>query len=85
MARFKPVNVQLDADQRVEADAIYQRLRTAFDAEARRVAELMASKATNQIFGATEFELRDRLHALGAETLEAVAQERVKKGRLSWS
>lgn len=85
MARFKAVNVQLNADQRAEADRIFERIRGAFESEARVLAELMASKEDRHLFGQTEFELRDRVHALGAEVLEATAKERVKKGRLSGS
>ena len=80
MSRFKPVSVELNADQQAEAERIYQRIRGAFDDEARRMSQLMASKADGQIFGQTEFELRDREHELGAEVLEATAAERSKKG-----
>lgn len=80
MSRFKPVGAELSAEQQAEADRIYQRIREAFDAEARRLAKLMASKDDRHLFGQTEFELRDRVHALGAEVLEATAAERSKKG-----
>lgn len=80
MARFKAVQVELDAEQQAESERIYQRIRGAFDDEARRMAQLMASKDDRHIFGETEFELRDRVHALGAEVLEATAAERSKKG-----
>jgi hypothetical protein len=75
----------LSAEQQAEADLIYERIRGAFDAEARRLAELMASKETRHIFGETEYQIRDRVHALGAEVLAATAEERVKKGGLSGS
>jgi hypothetical protein len=77
--------VVLSAEQLTEADLIYERIRGAFDQEARRLAELMASKETRHIFGETEYQIRDRVHALGAEVLAATAEERVKKGRLSGS
>ncbi len=80
MSRFKPVAVDLSAEQEAEAERIYQRIHVAFDEEARRLATLMASKEDSQLFGQTEFELRDRVHALGAEVLEATAAERSKKG-----
>lgn len=75
----------LNAQQQAEAQLIYERIRGAFDEEARRLAALMASKETRHIFGETEFEVRDRVHALGAQVLEATTQERIKKGRLSGS
>lgn len=85
MTRFKPVNVQLTAEQRAEAERIETRLKAAFSQELKRMAELLASKPNGQLFGQAEFELRDRCHALGAEVLEVAAEERVKKGRLSGS
>lgn len=75
----------LSAEERAEAAVIYERIRGAFDEEARRLAELMASKEAGQIFGETEYQVRDRVHALGAEVLALTAEERVKKGRLSGS
>ena len=53
MARFKSVNVELNSDQAAEAERIYQRIRQAFDEEARRLAKLMASKPDSQLFGQT--------------------------------
>lgn len=75
----------LSVEQRAEADLIYERIRGAFDEEARRLAELMASKETRHLFGEAEYQIRDRVHALGAEVLAATAEERVKKGGLSGS
>lgn len=85
MVRKHLSQVVLSAEQLTEADLIYERIRGAFDQEARRLAELMASKETRHIFGETEYQIRDRVHALGAEVLAATAEERVKKGRLSGS
>ena len=85
MARKHLSQVVLSAEQQAEADLIYERIRGAFDQEARRLAELMASKETRHIFGETEYQIRDRVHALGAEVLAATAEERVKKGGLSGS
>ena len=85
MRRKHSAQMVLSAEQKAEAELIYERIRGAFDQEARRLAELMASKETRQIFGETEYQIRDRVHALGAEVLAATAEERVKKGRLSGS
>jgi hypothetical protein len=84
MGRTKP-DVALDTNQEAEAERIYERLREAFDDELKRMARLMASKPNRQLFGQTEFELRDRIHALGAQMLEAAADERQKKGRIRGS
>jgi hypothetical protein len=84
MGHTKP-DVALDANQEAEAERLYERLRGAFDDELKRMARLMASKPNRQLFGQTEFELRDRIHELGAQLLEAAADERQKKGRLRGS
>jgi hypothetical protein len=84
MARSKP-NVELDAEQEAEAQRIYERLRGAFDEELKTMARFMASKANHQLFGQTEFDLRDRVHELGARVLETAADERQKRGRVRGS
>ncbi len=83
MAKQLTETSTLTTDQQDEADRIYQQIRAAFDGEARRLAQLMAAKPTAKLFGETEFEVRDRLHELGQRLLEAAADVRVKKGRLS--
>jgi hypothetical protein len=80
MARRKPVEVALDEQQEVEAQRIYERLGEVFDEERMRIARCLASKANRELLGQTEFEIRDRVHALGAQALEAAAEERQKKG-----
>ena len=81
MSRSKP-SIDLDEEQEAEAQRIYERLQGAFDEELKSMARLMASKANHQLFGQTEFELRDRVHELGAKALEVAADERQKKGRV---
>lgn len=81
MSRSQP-NVELNEEQEAEAQRIYERLREAFDEELRTMARFMASKPNRELFGQTEFELRDRVHELGAQVLETAADERQKKGRV---
>ena len=69
----------LTPDQEAQAQAIYQRLKDAFDAEALRLARLMASQDDAHLLGDTEFRVRDRVHALGAQVLQTALDER-KKG-----
>lgn len=64
----------------VEEQRVYELLGRVSDQELRRMAKLLAGKGDAELFGKTEFELRDRVHALGARALEAVAEERQKKG-----
>ena len=81
MARSQ-LKVDLNEEQEAEAQRIYERLQGAFDEELKSMARLLASKANHQLFGQTEFELRDRVHELGAKALEVAADERQKKGRV---
>jgi hypothetical protein len=81
MARSQPT-VELNEEQAAESQRIYERLRGAFAAELQAMARFMASKPNHQLFGQTEFELRDRVHELGARVLETAADERQKKGRI---
>jgi len=41
---------------------------------------LLAAKPTTQLLGATEFEVREAVHRLGARTLEAALDGRKKGG-----
>jgi hypothetical protein len=74
--------VELSVEQQAEAQRIYERLGPLFEEERKRMARLLASKGDSELFGKTEYELRDRVHELGAKTLEAAADERQKKGRI---
>ena len=85
MARTKLASPALDVEQQAEADRIFERLQGPFLDEARRLSQLMASKETRQLFGETEYQVRDGVHGLGAQVLAAAADERVKKGGLSRS
>jgi hypothetical protein len=75
-------HVELSEEQEAEAQRIYERLGAAFDQERMRMARLLASKPNEQLFGQTEYELRDRVHELGARVLETAADERQKRGRI---
>lgn len=61
------------------AERIYQTLRQATDSDLRGLAELLASKPDRQLLGQTEFDVRDRVHKIGAKAFEAALEER-KKG-----
>jgi hypothetical protein len=44
------------------------------------MARLLVSKADRDVLGATEFEIRDRVHDIGAFAIEAALNERKKRG-----
>ena len=85
MSSERHLQKELNAEQEAEAQRIYERLEAAFDQERMRMARLMACKGNHELFGATEYEVRDRVHELGARVLETAAEERQKKGRVRGS
>jgi hypothetical protein len=72
--------MDLTPAQKAEAQRLYQALQGPFLDEASRLAELLASKADAQLLGKTEFEVRDALHRLGAQALQAALEGRKKGG-----
>jgi hypothetical protein len=70
----------LTTDQVDLAERIYQSLRQATDSDLRSLAELLACKPDRQLLGQTEFEVRDRVHTIGAKALETALEERKKGG-----
>jgi hypothetical protein len=72
----KRESVELSEDEQ----RLYERLKEATDQDLRRMAQLLAVKSSKDLFGKTEYDLRDRVHELGAKALEIAADERQKKG-----
>jgi hypothetical protein len=73
-------HVDLTPEQEAEA----QRLAGLFLAKAREealtMARLLVSKEDHEILGATEFQVRERVHKLGAHAIETALNERKKGG-----
>ncbi len=69
----------LTPEQHTEARRIFEIMRQSADDELWRIAQLLASKADDKLLGQTEFEVRDRVHAIGAKAIETALNER-KKG-----
>jgi hypothetical protein len=63
-----------------EVQRVYGLLREATDKEYWRLAELMVSKKDSELFGRTEFQIRDHLLRMGAQALEATVNDRKKGG-----
>jgi hypothetical protein len=61
---------ELTTEQEVEADRIAAELRPVVEDEVRRMSRLLAGCRTEELFGATEFELRDGCHRIGASALQ---------------
>jgi hypothetical protein len=77
-------DIVLTPEQEAEAQRLAAIIGKKAQEEALRLARLLASKPDAQLLGATEFEVRDRVHELGAYAIETALQERKKgatKGR----
>ncbi len=72
--------MDLTPDQEAEARRIYDALKAAADTEILTLARLLASKPDSQLFGPTEFRVRDLVHKIGAKALEAALDGRKKGG-----
>jgi hypothetical protein len=70
----------LTLEQAALSDRIYQSLRQAAESDLRSLADLLACKPDHQLLGQTEFEVRDRVHKIGAKAFETALDERKKGG-----
>lgn len=70
----------LSPEQAERAEQIFLSLRQATEDDLRGLAELLACKEDGQLLGPTEFEVRDRVHRIGARAIEAAANGRKKGG-----
>jgi len=66
----------LTAEQEVEAQVLADTLTRAVADDFLTLARLLVSKPTHQVFGQTEFDVRDRVHRLGAKALELYLAEK---------
>jgi hypothetical protein len=73
-------DVVLSPEQEAEAQRWAELIGQKAQEEALRIARLLASKPDDRLLGATEFEVRDRAHALAAFALETALAERKKGG-----
>ncbi len=73
-------DIQLTAEQEAQAARIAAIISQKVQDEALRMARLLVSKPDAEIFGQTEFDLRERVHHIGAVALETALQERKKGG-----
>jgi len=70
----------LPEDQARRAQQLFDSLTAAAEHDIRAVAELLATKSDGELFGKTEFELRDLVHRLGARALQTAVNQRKKGG-----
>jgi hypothetical protein len=70
---------ELTPEQQAQAERIRQALLEASVDDIRELAELLATKDDSNIFGATEFAVRDIVQRIGAKAIQTALEER-KKG-----
>lgn len=73
-------DLPLSPEQEAQAQAVYGRVKECLEAEALGLAQLLASKDDGHLLGDTEFQVRDRVHGLGARVLQIALDERKKGG-----
>lgn len=72
--------VELSADQETLAQQVFERIKGKLDDELLDMVRALIVKAPEELFGAGEFELRDRLNQVGVAVLEEAVNARAKKG-----
>jgi hypothetical protein len=70
----------LPEDQAQRAEQFYESLKAATEHDLKAIAELLATRSDDQLFGQTEFDLRRLVHRLGGEALQTAAEQRKKEG-----
>jgi hypothetical protein len=71
--------IELTPEQEAMAKEIEDRIMAQARGEARNMARLLASKENHELFGETEFQLRDLLLNFGAQSWDAALEARKKK------
>jgi hypothetical protein len=77
--RTAAVAIQLNAEQEAQAQRLAATIAAKTQEEVLRMTRLLVSKKDHEIFGETEFQIRDIVHKIGANAIEAALNER-KKG-----
>jgi hypothetical protein len=70
----------LTPEQEQEAQRMAAIIAEKTKAEVLAMTRLLVSKKDHELLGATEFEIRDRAHKIGAHALEAAVNQRKKGG-----
>jgi hypothetical protein len=77
---FDYPEIELTQEQADEAERIADVLLAKAKVEVRFIARLLASRQNRDLLGETEFQIRDAVHRLGAEGIDAALHERKKRG-----
>ena len=74
--------LKLTPEQETEAQRLADIIVQKTKVEALQMARLLVSKPDHELLGATEFEIRDRVHKIGAVAIETAVNQRKKGGIL---
>ena len=72
--------LKLTTEQEAEAQRLAEIIGQKAKEEALQMARLLVSKQDHELLGKTEFEIRDRVHKIGAMAIETALNERKKGG-----
>jgi hypothetical protein len=72
--------LKLTPEQEAEAQRLADIIVQKTKEEALQMARLLVSKPDRELLGATEFEIRERVHKIGAYAIETAVNERKKGG-----
>jgi hypothetical protein len=72
--------IELTPEQEAQAQQIEDILKAKMTVELRFISRLLASKKNRELLGATEFQVRDAVHRIGAGGIDAALEERKKGG-----
>ena len=70
----------LTAEQSEEVQRVHDVMLKAMEQEIWRMAEFMVTRRDDQLFGETEFALREKALRMGAQALTATVNDRKKRG-----
>ena len=73
-------DIDLTPEQEAEARRLAALVAKRSEEEVLRMTRIMVSKPDRQLLGATEFEIRDCAHKIGAHAIETALNERKKRG-----
>lgn len=76
----RTVGRALTAEEEAEAQRIADIVVGRMRAEALALGRMLVSKSNGELFGQTEFQVRDAVHRVGAAALDAALEERKKRG-----
>jgi hypothetical protein len=71
---------QLTSEQEAQAQRLTDLTMSRTREELLQMYRLMVSKPDQELLGPTEFEIRERVHRIGAEVIETALKERKKGG-----